>query len=267
MASIYWQLCSSLFWSWSPCSSCRLEVKRIKTHRRLAKSCQFGAQRKGSSSQIPVYCGEWVNLGGKTSWAIDIHSSQWFEGCTTGESCRVERWGGCQAMPAPYPWSTTHFTDSWLSSMWRHKLKLPRNMGRLCTHHLFKRSYMPTNLANQAAFRRTCVWKPNGGWGQKSWFSSAPLVKYTHRTGPAQRELSISAGNKCHSGATALYRYYAPNPTTKEGQISNLKIENNILLGVNLSSEVFTLHLLKTCIYFCSDVRKYVYQYYLQIRF
>lgn len=126
---------------------------------------------------------------------------------------------------------------------------------------------MPTNLANQAAFRRTCVWKPNGGRGKSLGFPQLLVwAKYTHRKGPAQRELSISAGNKCHSGATALYRYYAPNPTTKEGQISNLKIENNILLGVNLSSGVFTLHLLKTCIYFCSDVRKYVYQYYLQIR-
>lgn len=69
----------------------------------------------------------------------------------------------------------------------------------------------------------------DGGGGSLGFPQLLIWAKYTHRTGPAQRELSISAGNKCHSGATALYRYYAPNPTTKEGQISNLKIENNLI--------------------------------------
>ena len=46
----------------------------------------------------------------------------------------------------------------------------------------------------------------------------------------------------------------------KRGQnnVRNPKIENNILLNVNLPSEVFILHMLETCIYFSSDVRKYV---------
>lgn len=43
-----------------------------------------------------------------------------------------------------------------------------------------------------------------------------------------------------------------------ENNVRNPKIEKNILLNVNLPSEVFILHMLETCIYFSSDVRKYV---------
>lgn len=68
-------------------------------------------------------------------------------------------------------------------------------------------------------------------------------------------------------GDSSLYKYYASPETPhyqKRGKIiRNPKIENNILLNVNLSSGTFILHMLETCIYFSSDVRKYVYQYYL----
>lgn len=101
------------------------------------------------------------------------------------------------------------------------------------------------------------MWKPNRGSGVGEWSLGFPQpprpgvwAKYTHCTGPAQNqqcELSISVGNKRHSGVTALHTdyIYAPNLTIKEGRITNLKIENKILLGVNLVSGVFTLHLLE----------------------
>lgn len=108
----------------------------------------------------------------------------------------------------------TSLTDGRLSSMWRHKLKLPRNMGRHCTHHPL-RSYMPKLSKASSIQRNQCVeTKWGGGCEVGKWslgFSQSlrPGVwaKYTHCTGPAQNqqcELSISMGNKHHSGVTAL---------------------------------------------------------------
>lgn len=50
---------------------------------------------------------------------------------------------------------------------------------------------MPTNLANQAAFRRTCVWKPNGGWGKSLGFPQL-LWQSTHI---AQAQHSVSSAS------------------------------------------------------------------------
>lgn len=112
--------------------------------------------------------------------------------------------GAKPTRPAPYPWSTTHFTDSWFSSMW--------GTWAVFAHTIPSRGLTCPNLAKQAALRRACVWKPNGGGGEGESLGFPQLLrpqvwaKYTHCTGPAQCELSISMGNKCHSGVTALYR-------------------------------------------------------------
>lgn len=85
----------------------------------------------------------------------------------------------------------TSLTDGRLSSMWRHKLKLPRNMGRHCTHHPL-RSYMPKLSKASSIQRNQCVETKWGGGVRgrevESWFFSVPQawslgkVHTLHRT-------------------------------------------------------------------------------------
>lgn len=79
-------------------------------------------------------------------------------------------------------------------------------------------------------------------------------------------EFNVTLENKCHSGVTVFYTniMLPPKPHYEKGE-NNKKSKNRKqhFVKCKLILWVFILYMLETCIYFSSDVRKYVYQYYL----
>lgn len=126
-------------------------------------------EHRGKVEAVRSLCLWWGvgKIRDKTSWVIDIHSS-------VSDLRLYHRWvlhsgkvGGAKSGQHHYhPWSTTHLTNNRFSSVKTQATGLPRNMGKHCTHHLLKGSYIPKLSKTSGIQKNLCM---ETKWGEKSW--------------------------------------------------------------------------------------------------